>query len=165
MRFPTGACPWVGMSKSGVCAAGGRGQRLSKWQTPSHLVYGATHMPICIEWEGWTAASARPFRQKLALRSPRLFQADVDHPGLENRLPKRLGARDAFQPERLRVAEPEDQVAGVVPGLPREHVDIDRVKPVQIDGLLLGPHDAPLDDDPPVGQPVPQSNAGENPQE
>src|SRR5438046_2269507 len=84
---------------------------------------------------------------------------------LEARLAERGRAGNAFQPKRLDVAELEDEVTRVIPGLARQHLDGDVVETVEINGLVDDARQPALDDDPPVGKAIANANERRNPHE
>ena len=67
---------------------------------------------------------------------------------------KRFGPRDARQAERFDIPRAEYQVAGRIPFLTREDLDVDRVEAIEVDPPLVTRPEAGLHDDPAIGQPI-----------
>src|SRR5689334_4461255 len=66
-----------------------------------------------------------------------LLHTHIHLVGFENRRAEGFRTRNAAEPEGFDVAELENQVAGVVPALARQHFDLDLVEAVEIDGFVF----------------------------
>ena len=84
-------------------------------------------------------------------------------------MPEGLGTRDAGQAERFQIAAAEDQIAGRIPFLARQHFDVDGIEAVEIDPAFVNRLPAFLHDHSAVREPIANQHArgeheGEQPQ-